>query len=251
MNLINHRPDQLLQNIFDLIDIIKSEPLIVIEPLTKNPLPLSETLTSTRLCQTSTSTTPNSPVRSAPHSPIRSLLHTPARSSSLARPSTPVHLTTSPKKSTFSHPTLPVIISSPELTSALSNLKQKYLPLRLSESMYTEKQQNIQLQKSFEESEAENDSLRKEIAQLRSRISDLEAENKQAKEEIEALVIINKGLGKESDLQSKTAGSMISKSEKSESEGEIFDDNNGKSSSEIQPSQLSTKRSFLIQKLLG
>ncbi|KAF0561600.1 hypothetical protein F8M41_022515 [Gigaspora margarita] len=90
--------------------------------------------------------------------------------------------------------------------------------------MYTEKQQNIQRQKSFEESEAENDSLREEIAQLRRGISDLEAENKQAKEEIEALVIINEGLGKKSDLQSKTAGLPISKSEKSESEGELSDD---------------------------
>ncbi|KAF0455598.1 hypothetical protein F8M41_001460 [Gigaspora margarita] len=75
MNLINHRPDQLLQNVFD---IIKSELLIVIKPLTKNPLPLSKTLPSTGLHQTGTSTTPNSPIRSAPYSPIRSLPHTPA-----------------------------------------------------------------------------------------------------------------------------------------------------------------------------
>ncbi|KAF0406517.1 hypothetical protein F8M41_008842 [Gigaspora margarita] len=129
-------------------------------------------------------------------------------------PLTPVHSTTSPKKSTFSHPTSPVIISLPELTSSLSNLKQKYLSLRLSESMYTKKQQKIQQQKLFEESEAENKSLREEIAQLRHRISNLEAENKQAKKEIEALVIINEGLGKKLDLQSKTAGSMISESEK-------------------------------------
>ncbi|KAF0494455.1 hypothetical protein F8M41_021248 [Gigaspora margarita] len=48
----------------------QQEPLIVIEPLTKNLLPLSETLSSTGLCQTSTSTTPNSPVRFALYSPI-------------------------------------------------------------------------------------------------------------------------------------------------------------------------------------
>ncbi|KAF0492524.1 hypothetical protein F8M41_021678 [Gigaspora margarita] len=121
-----------------------TEPLVVIESLTKNSLPSSKTLPSTGLCQTGTSTTSNSPVQSALHSSIRSLPHTPARSSPLARPSTPVHSTTSCKKSTFSHPTLPVIILSPELTSALSNLKQKYLSLRLPKSMYTEKQQNIQ-----------------------------------------------------------------------------------------------------------
>ncbi|KAF0510049.1 hypothetical protein F8M41_018509 [Gigaspora margarita] len=49
--------------------------LIVIEPLTKNPLSLSETLPLTGLCQASTSTTSNSPVQSVPHSPIRSLSH--------------------------------------------------------------------------------------------------------------------------------------------------------------------------------
>ncbi|KAF0531890.1 hypothetical protein F8M41_011618 [Gigaspora margarita] len=48
----------------------QQEPLVVIEPLTKNLLPLFETLPSTGLCQTSTSTTPNSPIQSAPHSPI-------------------------------------------------------------------------------------------------------------------------------------------------------------------------------------
>ncbi|KAF0558609.1 hypothetical protein F8M41_008530 [Gigaspora margarita] len=78
----------------------QQEPLIVIKPLT-DPLPLSETLSSTGLHQTGTFTTPNSPIQSALHSPIRSLLHTPAQSSPLARPSTPVHSTTSPKKSTF------------------------------------------------------------------------------------------------------------------------------------------------------
>ncbi|KAF0543792.1 hypothetical protein F8M41_003287 [Gigaspora margarita] len=191
----------------------QQEPLVVIEPLTKNPLPLSETLPSTGLRQTDTSTTPNSPVRFVSHSLIRSLPHTPARSLLLARPSIPVHSTTFFKKSTFIHPTSPVIISSPELTSALFNLKQKYL-------------------------------LREEIVQLRRRISDLEAENKQAKEEIKDLVIINEGLGKESDLQSKTAESMISESKKSESEDKLSGDNDGKSSSEIQPSQLSTERFF-------
>ena len=130
----------------------QQEPIVVIEPLTENPLPSSETLPSTGLRQTGTSTTqnfpvrsaPHSPVRSAPHSPMQSLPHSPVRSSPLARPSTPA----------FSHPTSPVIISSPELTSALSNLKQRYPSLRLPESMYKEKQQNIQRQKSFEESEA-------------------------------------------------------------------------------------------------
>ncbi|KAF0512516.1 hypothetical protein F8M41_017986 [Gigaspora margarita] len=220
------------------------KPLVVIKPLTKNSLPLFETLPLTRLHQTGTSTTPNSPVRSALHSPIRSLPHTPARSSPLARPSTPVHSTTSSKKSTFSHPTSPIIISSSKLTSALSNLKQKYLSFRLPESMYTEKQQNIQRQKSFEELEAENESLHEEIAQLRRRISNLEAENKQVKEEIKALVIINEGLGKELDLQFKTAGLMISESKKSENKDELSDDNDSKSSLEIQLSQLSTERSF-------
>ena len=86
--------------------------------------------------------------------------------------------------------------------------------------------------------------MHEEIAQLRRRISNLEAENKQAKEEIEALIIINESFGKESDLQSKTAGSTISESNKSESEGELSDGDNDKSSSEIQPSQLSAKRSF-------
>jgi hypothetical protein len=90
----------------------------------------------------------------------------------------------------------------------------------------------------------ENESLREEIAKLKRRVSELEAENKQAKEEIEALIIINEGFGKELDLQSKTAGSIISESEKSESEGELSDGDDGKSSSEIQPSQLSAKRSF-------
>ncbi|KAF0424590.1 hypothetical protein F8M41_006482 [Gigaspora margarita] len=216
------------------------EPLIVIKPLTKNPLLSSETLPSTGLCQTGTSTTPNSPIRSALHSLIQSLPHTPARSSLLARHSTPVHLITSSKKLTFSHPTSHVIISLLELTSDLSNLKQKYSSFRLAESLHTEKHKvlndKIHLKK--------NESLHKEIAQLRRRISDLEAENKQAKEEIKALVIINEGIGKKSDLQSKTAGSTILERKKSEREGELSDDNDGKSSSEIQPSQLSTERSF-------
>ncbi|KAF0420933.1 hypothetical protein F8M41_006868 [Gigaspora margarita] len=135
--------------------------------------------------------------------------HTPTRSSPLARPSTPVYSTTFSKKSTFSYPTSPVIISSSELTFALSNLKQKYSLLQLPKK---------------------NKSLRKEIAQLRYRISDLEAENKQAKEEIEALITINKGLGKEMDLQFKP---IILESKKSKSKDELFDDNDSKSSSEI------------------
>ena len=85
----------------------------------------------------------------------------------------------------------------------------------------------------------ENKSLREEIAKLRRRISNLEAKNKQAKEEIEALIIINEGFGKESDLQSKTAKSTISESDKSESENELSDGDDSKSSSEIK--HISTK----------
>ncbi|KAF0387354.1 hypothetical protein F8M41_011246 [Gigaspora margarita] len=77
-------------------------------------------------------------------STTRTSHYTLARSSPLARPLTSVHSTTYSKKLTFIHPTSPVIILSPELTFALSNLKQKYLSLRLPKSMYTEKQQNIQ-----------------------------------------------------------------------------------------------------------
>ena len=90
----------------------------------------------------------------------------------------------------------------------------------------------------------ENESLREEIVKLKRRVADLEAENKHAKEEIEALIIINESFGNESDLQSTPAGSTISESNKSESEGELSDGDDGKSSSEIQPTQLSAKRSF-------
>ena len=95
----------------------------------------------------------------------------------------------------------------------------------------------------------ENESLRDEIAELRRKIFDLKAEYKGAKKKIRTLVIINKELNKESDLQFKTAGSDILESDESEDEGkdkgkEKGSSDDGSSSEQQPPSTTTVVRSF-------